>query len=114
MSFYYRLMCRWHGITPERAAFIASDAFLQSYEWRQIRYKALDANDGRCECCARNKHQLLVGEFLDVDHVYNRRAYPWVALNPRRLQILCRACNHGKGNTKRDWRHKHHPYREGK
>ena len=31
------------------ARFIASLAFLQTPEWRRIRYDVLRANDGRCE-----------------------------------------------------------------
>ncbi len=56
-----------HGWT---ARFIASPEFLQTPEWRRIRYDALRANDGRCELCGRNKHQLPEGEYLNVDHIH--------------------------------------------
>lgn len=98
------LMLFLYGMTEEQAQWIASDEFLKSYEWRKCRYKALDANDGRCECCGRNKHQLPEGEYLNVDHIHPRKVKPWLALDHNYLQILCVQCNHGKGNTTRDWR----------
>ena len=97
-----RLKLHLSGISPERAAWIASDDFLKSFEWRQIRYKALEANDGRCECCGRSKHQLLPGEYFDVDHIKSRRESPEMALEISNLQVLCGSCNHGKGNTSRE------------
>ena len=33
------------------ARFIASPHFLQTPEWRRVRYDALRSNDGRCELC---------------------------------------------------------------
>jgi 5-methylcytosine-specific restriction endonuclease McrA len=58
------------------ARFIASPEFLQTPEWRRARYDALRANDGRCELCGRNKHQLPEGEYLNVDHIHSRKARP--------------------------------------
>jgi 5-methylcytosine-specific restriction endonuclease McrA len=99
-----------HGWT---ARFIASPEFLQTPEWRRVRYDALRANDGRCELCGRNKHQLLPGEHLNVDHVHSRKARPDLALEVTNLAVLCSADNAGKGNRYDgdDWRHPAHPYR---
>ena len=99
-----------HGWT---ARFIASPEFLQTPEWRRVRYDALRANDGRCELCGRNKHQLLPGENLNVDHVYSRKARPDLALEVTHLAVLCSADNAGKGNRYDgdDWRHPAHLHR---
>ena len=95
------------------AAFIASPDFLRTPEWRRRRYDALRANDGRCELCGRNKHQLPPEEHLNVDHVLSRRARPDLALEVGNLAVLCAACNAGKGNRHSDdWRHPSHPHRK--
>src|SRR5215213_6554178 len=99
-----------HGWT---ARFIASPAFLQTPEWRRVRYDALRANDGRCEVCGRNKHQLPPGEFLNVDHIQSRKSRPDLALDQANLAVLCSADNAGKGNRYADdWRHPSHPHRK--
>ncbi len=109
------LVRRWrakrhvHGWT---ARFIASRAFLSTPQWRRVRYDALRANDGRCELCGRNKHQLPPGEYVTVDHVKSRRARPDLALDVRNLAVLCSADNAGKGNRYADdWRRSAHPHR---
>ena len=94
------------------ARFIASPEFLRTPEWRRVRYDALRANDGRCELCGRNKHQLPPGEHLNVDHIQSRRARPDLALHVTNLAVLCSADNAGKGNRYADdWRHPSHPHR---
>ena len=98
-----------HGISPWHQRFIASPAFLVTPAWRRVRYQALRANDGRCELCGRSKHD---GIKLNVDHVRPRRSHPWLALDPRNLQVLCEDDNAGKGNRWwDDWRHASHPHR---
>src|SRR5215210_6263101 len=99
-----------HGWT---ARFIASPPFLQTPEWRRVRYDALRANDGRCELCGRNKHQLPPGEYLNVDHIHSRKARPDLALEVTNLAVLCSADNAGKGNRSADdWRHPSHLHRQ--
>ena len=94
------------------ARFIASPHFLQTPEWRRVRYDALRANDSRCELCGRNKHQLPPGEYLNVDHIHSRKARPDLALEVTNLAVLCSADNAGKGNRYADdWRHPSHPHR---
>ena len=98
-----------HGWT---APFIASPAFLQTPEWRRVRYDVLRVNDGRCELCGRNKHQLPPGEHLNVDHIQSRKARPDLALDVTNLAVLCSADNAGKGNRYADdWRHPSHSHR---
>jgi len=42
---------------------------------------------------------------LNVDHIRPRRYYPELALELGNLQVLCAACNQGKGNKDAtDWR----------
>jgi hypothetical protein len=95
------------------ARFIASPEFLRTPEWRRIRYDVLRANDGRCELCGRNKHQLPPGEYLSVDHIQSRKARPDLALEITNLAVLCTADNAGKGNRHADdWRHPSHPHRQ--
>jgi 5-methylcytosine-specific restriction endonuclease McrA len=95
------------------ARFIASPQFLQTPEWRRVRYDVLRANDGRCELCGRNKHQLPPGEYLNVDHIHSRKARPDLALEVTNLAVLCSADNAGKGNRYADdWRHPSHPHRQ--
>lgn len=94
------------------ASFIASPEFLQTSDWKRARYMALRANDGRCELCGRNKHQLPRGEYLCADHVKPRAKYPELALDLHNIQIICTAENLGKGNIdETDWRHPSHPHR---
>jgi 5-methylcytosine-specific restriction endonuclease McrA len=104
MKFLLRLL--GFGRARRKAnAFIASPAFLQTPEWKRARYDALTNSDGRCQLCGRNKHQLAPGEYLNVDHIKPRKAYPHLALDRHNLQVLCGACNQGKGSRDaRDWR----------
>ena len=77
-------------------------AFYQSYEWRAARYDALKANDGRCELCGANKGD---GAMLNVDHIKPLKHHWEKRLDLDNLQVLCGACNHGKGNRDTtDWR----------
>lgn len=76
--------------------------FYASRPWRELRYKALRLNDGRCELCGRSKHD---GVMLHVDHIKPRARFPHLELEPTNLQILCADCNIGKGaKDYTDWR----------
>lgn len=80
------------------------DEFLLTYEWRRLRMEVLKERGRRCECCgivpsAEN------GAVVNVDHVKPRKLHPELALEKSNLQVLCDACNHGKGNwDETDWR----------
>ncbi|MEM9625297.1 MAG: HNH endonuclease signature motif containing protein [Pseudomonadota bacterium] len=76
-----------------------ADSFYRSYKWRRLRVDALEANRERngmlaCECCG----MVDVGSF-HVDHIYPRSTHPELALDPANLQVLCDACNIGKGTA---------------
>ncbi|MGI9416534.1 MAG: HNH endonuclease [Geminicoccaceae bacterium] len=76
-----------------------ADGFYRSHKWRRLRVDALEANRHRygmlaCECCG----MVDVGSF-HVDHIYPRSTHPDLALDPANLQVLCDACNIGKGTA---------------
>lgn len=83
-------------------AFVMSDAFLESYEWRRVRMQVLKRDGARCECCGATP---ATGAVMNVDHIRPRRLFPELALDPENLQVLCNPCNHGKGYwDMTDWR----------
>lgn len=83
---------------------VASDAFLQSFEWRALRMQALKLYGRRCVCCGASPE---TGAVMNVDHIKPRKRYPSLALDIKNLQVLCHECNHGKGNwDMTDWRDK--------
>ena len=90
------IACRKAAREAVKPDFYTSDA------WRQVRYFALVANNGRCECCGSGKHD---GVILHVDHIKPRSLYPEYALDPANLQVLCADCNLGKrAHDDTDWR----------
>ncbi|MBV8574514.1 MAG: topoisomerase DNA-binding C4 zinc finger domain-containing protein, partial [Acetobacteraceae bacterium] len=47
------------------------------------------------------------GRKVNVDHIQPRKTHPQFALTYANLQVLCTACNRGKGNRDRtDWRYR--------
>lgn len=81
---------------------VAEDSFLHTYEWRRVRMQALKLHGARCQCCGASP---ATGAVMNVDHIKPRRVYPELALDVNNLQVLCDACNHGKGNwDMTDWR----------
>ena len=80
---------------PKKRRFEQTDDFLRSYEWRKVRYIALQKNGRRCQCCGSSPE---TGATLNVDHIKPRKYYPDLALDVDNLQVLCGECNHGKGN----------------
>ena len=82
------------GDAPETA-----DSFYRSHKWRRLRVDALEANRQRygmlaCECCG-----MVDVPSFHVDHIYPRSTHPELALDPANLQVLCDACNIGKGTA---------------
>lgn len=90
---------------PKRSdVYVASDAFLSSYEWRKLRMEALIKYGRKCMCCGATPE---TGAVMNVDHIKPRKLYPELSLKINNLQILCHDCNHGKGNwNETDWRNK--------
>lgn len=80
------------------------DDFLLTYEWRRLRMEVIVERGKRCECCGATP-QPGNDVVINVDHIKPRRKFPELALAKSNLQILCGACNHGKGNwDETDWR----------
>lgn len=73
-----------------------NDKFYSSYEWRALRVRVLEKYECKCMMCGRNPQYHNV--ILNVDHIKPRKKYPELSLVFENLQILCGACNHGKGN----------------
>jgi len=88
---------------PSHVPHAAKPEFLESYAWRRLRMEVLRKRGARCECCgATPKDGKTV---LNVDHIKPRKLFPELALDESNLQVLCAACNHGKGNwDQTDWR----------
>lgn len=81
----------------------ASRDFLSSAAWRRLRMHVLIERGNRCECCGASPADGRT--VINVDHIKPRRKYPELALTQSNLQVLCEACNHGKGNwNETDWR----------
>lgn len=72
------------------------DAFLSTFAWRRLRMAAIHLHGARCMCCGASPAD---GVVIHVDHIKPRRDFPELALSMRNVQILCGACNHGKGNS---------------
>lgn len=86
--------------------FLSSREFLETYEWRKLRMQTLLRYGPRCMCCGATPQ---TGAVMNVDHIKPRLTHPELALDPENLQILCNACNHGKGNwDTTDWRPTRH------
>lgn len=82
---------------------VATDAFLNTYEWRKLRMVVLKKRGPRCECCGATPSDGKT--VIHVDHIKPRRKFPELALVESNLQVLCHECNHGKGNwDETDWR----------
>lgn len=91
LAFFVR--CWRKKPTPTETA----DGFYRSYRWRRLRVDALEANRRRygmlaCECCG-----MVDVASWHVDHIYPRSTHQELALDPDNLQVLCDACNIGKG-----------------
>ena len=85
-----------------KKTYVATDAFLNTFQWRKLRMEALKKYGPKCMCCGATP---LDGAVMNVDHIKPRKLWPSLALEITNLQILCHECNHGKGNwDQTDWR----------
>lgn len=69
------------------------DGFYESRRWQELRYRVLRFWGRVCMCCGAS------GCELHVDHIKPRSKHPELEMSFDNLQVLCRACNLGKGNT---------------
>jgi hypothetical protein len=79
-----------------------ADAFYDSREWRDLRYRVLQKSRGCCQLCGNRGSQ---DKPLHVDHIKPRSLNPELQLAESNLQVLCHDCNLGKSNKDdTDWR----------
>lgn len=75
--------------------------FYSSPAWLRVRYQALHRYGRRCLACGVEGPNAKI----HVDHIKPRSRYPELSLDINNLQILCEACNLGKGaEDETDWR----------
>jgi hypothetical protein len=87
---------------PKPKRYRLGPEFYQTPDWQKARYQALLRGKGCCACCGATAKP---GRPLHVDHIKPKSAYPELALDVSNLQILCGACNMGKGAwDMTDWR----------
>lgn len=72
--------------------------FLFSGEWRELRFEVLRERGRQCECCGAKPPDVRI----EVDHIKPTSKRWDLRLDKNNLQVLCRACNHGKGNRSAD------------
>lgn len=78
--------------------YLGSD-FYKSPEWRRLRYAVLAFYGRACMACGSTKGA------AHVDHIQPRLLRPDLSLAFSNLQVLCEACNQGKGyRDSKDWR----------
>lgn len=81
---------------------VTSKEFLNTWEWKTIRYEVLVEQGAKCKCCGATAKE---GITINVDHIKPRKTHPKLALYKNNLQVLCSDCNMGKGNwDSTDWR----------
>lgn len=81
-----------------------SDAFHESREWLELRYRVLKRSNGCCELCGGRGS---AENPIQCDHIKPRSKHPELALVESNIQVLCKFCNLGKSNKdKTDWRWK--------
>lgn len=70
--------------------------FLETNEWRELRYSILVRDGFRCVLCGRDASD---GVKLQVDHIKPRSLYPQLEKEPSNLRTVCSDCNIGKGDN---------------
>ena len=87
-------------------------SFYATQEWKELRYQALVNSSGRCLACGASAAD---GAVLRVDHIIPISKAPHLKADPNNLQVLCNACNWGKGgHDSTDWRNREIDPRYGK
>ena len=83
------------GYKPDKPLPIdKTKAFYDSWQWKQLSY-AIKLERGRqCECCGAKPPAVRIR----TDHIKPIRRYWALRLEPSNLQVLCDACNKGKGS----------------
>jgi len=69
------------------------DGFYVSRKWLVVRYKTLIKHGHMCQLCGS------IEKPMHVDHIKPRSLYPNLEVDENNLQVLCKLCNLGKGNS---------------
>lgn len=80
---------------PKSSSLLSDKSFYLTREWRELRWKAIKASNGKCVYCGRST--ISHGIVIHVDHIKPRSKFPHLALELSNLQITCEDCNLGKG-----------------
>lgn len=81
-----------------------TEAFYESREWLDLRYRVLQKAGGSCKLCGC---RATPDNPIQVDHIKPRSLHPELELAESNMQVLCQSCNKGKSNTDdTDWRWK--------
>lgn len=83
---------------PTRQAKTSAKGFYASWEWKKLRYEALNLHGRRCQCCGWSPNDTPHGHLV-VDHIKPRSKRPDLELEITNVQVLCNDCNMGKSNT---------------
>jgi 5-methylcytosine-specific restriction endonuclease McrA len=98
---WYRRWRFWRTY-PKHMPHPASREFLQTREWKELRYKAFLKYGNRCVVCGRSAKD---GAVLNMDHIKPRKTHPHLALDINNLQPMCSDDNAGNDNwDSTDWR----------
>ena len=77
--------------------------FYSSDAWLELRVRVLEHYECKCMMCGESPKEH--GIVIHVDHIKPRSKYPKLSLDFNNLQLMCAACNLGKGNKyETDWR----------
>ncbi len=71
----------------------AGSKWYLSRRWRELRYRALIKHGRQCQMCGAKPPDVV----LHVDHIKPKMKHPELAFSLSNLQVLCEACNMGKG-----------------
>lgn len=75
--------------------------FMNSWEWKSLRYKVLMKYNRQCMCCGSTPPNVSI----QVDHIKPISKFWDLRADESNLQVLCRDCNMGKSNKDQtDWR----------
>lgn len=84
----------------KRPSRTAKEAFYASWDWRTLRMEVLREHGTRCQCCGAAPGMLDEGGMpvqIVVDHIKPLSKCWDLRLEKTNLQVLCSACNQGKG-----------------
>lgn len=73
---------------------LKKDEFYRSWEWSTLRMRVLKQYGRTCMCCGAMPGN---GVVIHVDHIKPLHTHWHLRLDRNNLQVLCEACNKGKG-----------------